>query len=170
MIAVTIDSRDPRGLRAVQLAAGAGQWLKVRAVDGRKAYGVESERHRGVYHLATCQACTCVDFQRRQQPCKHVLAVRLHVTLVTAATSAQRKRNGRGREQVDAASAARLTRDSRPEKGVALAIDDQAAAATAERGGNGDGQGDDDALTVYRNHAQEGTDAPKFYGQNPACS
>lgn len=111
MAAVTIDSADPRSLKAVQLAADAGQWLRCRTRDGRKAYAIESQRHRGVYHLATCQACTCQAFQRRQQACKHVLAVRLWVTLATA-TAAQQKRNESGAKQVDAASAARLTRNS----------------------------------------------------------
>lgn len=81
---VTIDSDEPRSIKAVEIAGSACQWLKLRSVDGRKAYGIPSQRHAGVYHLTDCQTCTCYDYRRRQQPCKHVLAVRLHCALVSA--------------------------------------------------------------------------------------
>ena len=80
---ITISSTDPRSIKAVEIASTAGQWLKCRGHDGRKAFGVLSSdgtRH----HLVDCQRCTCPDFEHRQQPCKHVLAVRLHVELTKA--------------------------------------------------------------------------------------
>ena len=64
---------------------GAGQWLKCRLSDGRKAYGVPSQRTRGRFYLVTCSACDCEDAQRHPGTlCKHVLAVRLHVELAKA--------------------------------------------------------------------------------------
>jgi hypothetical protein len=96
MAAVTISADHARSIKALELAASAGQWFKVRIKTGGKAYAIESERRRGVYHLADCQRCTCPAFSRWSAgvPCKHVLAVRLHVELAKAqqARSASGKR------------------------------------------------------------------------------
>jgi hypothetical protein len=82
---VLITENDPRGPKAVALATDAGQWLKCRARDGRKAYGVPSSE-AGRYYLVTRGHCTCPDFSKRGfiQPCKHMLAVQLHCELVQA--------------------------------------------------------------------------------------
>jgi predicted nucleic acid-binding Zn finger protein len=83
MSTVLVSSTDPRGAKAVAIAADAGQWLKCRSNDGRKAYGIPSSTGRGAYHLATRTSCTCKDFlYGRGRDCKHVLAVQLHVALV----------------------------------------------------------------------------------------
>jgi hypothetical protein len=79
---ITISDTDPRSIKAVEIAARAGQWLKCRGADGQKAYGIPSQRTPGLYYLANTQTCSCPDFERRQEACKHVLAVRLHCTLV----------------------------------------------------------------------------------------
>src|SRR5260221_8718014 len=85
MTMLTIDTEDTRTAKALQLAASAGQWVKVRGKDGRPlAFGVPSQRTQGVYYLVTTQRCQCVDFKRRGQPCKHIAAVALHVALVKA--------------------------------------------------------------------------------------
>jgi len=83
-VSITISDTDSRSIKAVEIAAGAGQWLKCRLADGHKAYGVPSQHTPGQYHVADCQACSCPDFQRRQDACKHVLAVRLHCALARA--------------------------------------------------------------------------------------
>jgi hypothetical protein len=88
---ITISSEDPRSLKAVQIAAEVSQWLKCRTRDGGKKYGVPSQSAPNVYHLADLHTCTCPDFQRRQQACKHVLAIRLHCALVQV--QAQRRRD-----------------------------------------------------------------------------
>jgi predicted nucleic acid-binding Zn finger protein len=80
---VLITDTDPRGPKAVALATDAGQWLKCRARDGRKAYGVPSSEP-GRYYLTTRQHCTCPDFSKRALPCKHILAVQLHCQYVGA--------------------------------------------------------------------------------------
>ena len=89
---ITISADDPRSIKAIAIAAGAGQWLKVHGKDGRKAYGIRSSR--GDRYLVTQGSCDCTDFQRNglsssrlgqtgeHRPCKHVLAVRLHCELV----------------------------------------------------------------------------------------
>jgi SWIM zinc finger len=82
---ITISSQEPRSIKAVEIAAGCGQWLRCRTRHGRKLYGVPSQTTPAVCYLVDCQGCTCQDFQRQQrQPCKHVLAVRLYVELVRA--------------------------------------------------------------------------------------
>lgn len=81
---VSINDSDLRSIKAVEIAAGAGQWLKCRLADGRKAYGVPSQHATGYYYVTDCRACTCPDYQRRKEACKHVLAVRLHCTLARA--------------------------------------------------------------------------------------
>jgi uncharacterized Zn finger protein len=81
-VTITISSEDPRSLKAVQIAAEAGQWAKCHRRDGSKVYAVPSQSAPGVYHLADFHTCTCPDFQRRQHACKHVLAIRLYCALV----------------------------------------------------------------------------------------
>ena len=81
---IIISRNDPRSLKAIQIAAGAGQWLKCHTADGSKRYGIPSQSVAGLYDLADCRSCTCPDFQRRHQACKHALAVRIHAELVRA--------------------------------------------------------------------------------------
>jgi len=93
---ITISSDEPRSIKAVEIAADAGQWLRCHGRDGRKFYGVPSQTKPAAYHFVDCLACTCVDFQRHQgQACKHVLAVRLHVELVKAHQPRPRRKEGR---------------------------------------------------------------------------
>lgn len=96
MSTITLPADDPRGAKAVAIAANAGQFLKVRLRDGSKAYGVPSQcpARPGVYYLTTATACTCEDFRRHGLRrgrvgrggahgfCKHILAVRLTVQLL----------------------------------------------------------------------------------------
>jgi SWIM zinc finger len=79
--AVRVAADDPRGPKAVELALRAGGWLKCRARNGQKYYGVPSSTPDR-YYLTTQHACTCPDFERRALPCKHIYAVRLHCELV----------------------------------------------------------------------------------------
>ena len=87
---ITLSSEDPRSIKAIQIAAEAGQWAKCRARDGRKFYAVPSQRDSSVRYLADLNTCSCPDFQRRGSACKHVLAIRLQCALVQV--HAQRRR------------------------------------------------------------------------------
>jgi hypothetical protein len=78
-MAVLVNSTDPRGPKAVAIATDAGQWLKCRTRDGRKAYGIRSS-DGSHYYLVTRDSCTCYDARRHD--CKHILAVRLHCEFV----------------------------------------------------------------------------------------
>src|SRR5215471_12845392 len=66
---------DPRGAKAVAIAADAGQWAKITTRDGRKYYGIRAS-DGSHYYLVNRTSCTCFDAQRHE--CKHQLAVRLH--------------------------------------------------------------------------------------------
>jgi hypothetical protein len=93
---ITISSEDPRSIKAIDIAAGARQWLKCHIRDGQKAFGVPSQCQPGRYYLVTCQSCDCTDFRRNglsgarrghsgeHRPCKHILAVRLYCELAKA--------------------------------------------------------------------------------------
>src|SRR5438067_67324 len=89
---ITISSNDPRSIKALTIAAEAGQWAKCRTRDGHKLYAVPSQHDTNVRYLADLNTCTCPDFQHRQQPCKHVLAIRIHCALVQV--QAQHRKGG----------------------------------------------------------------------------
>jgi hypothetical protein len=82
-VTIVIDPTDARSIRALDVLATAPDWLatRVRREDGSavKAYAIPSQSRPSLRHLADCRACTCEDYLRRGVPCKHVLAVRLHV-------------------------------------------------------------------------------------------
>jgi predicted nucleic acid-binding Zn finger protein len=80
-MSILVSETDPRGPKAIALVTDNGQWLKCHTRDGRKAYGVPSQRIEGRYYLTTLHSCTCKDFLYRGGPCKHVLAVKLRVEL-----------------------------------------------------------------------------------------
>ena len=77
---------DSRELKALELAARA----KIVANDDG-TWAVPSQSAGGTYRVVTwpgAESCQCEDFQLRQQPCKHVTAVRTFVALVKASTPA----------------------------------------------------------------------------------
>jgi hypothetical protein len=78
MTTVTLTSSELRHSKAILIAADAGQWLRPdRLIDGRRAVGIPSQTKRGLYHWTDGVTCSCYDFRRRQQACKHVIAHRL---------------------------------------------------------------------------------------------
>jgi hypothetical protein len=71
-VTITISAEDIRSIKAVEIAAGAGKWLRCRTADGHKAYGVPSQCEPGRYHLVTQTSCSCEDAKRDSgQACKH---------------------------------------------------------------------------------------------------
>jgi hypothetical protein len=100
-VSITFSAEDPRTVRAIELAADAGQWLTCRDRDGQVLFGVPSQSQAGRYYLVSESTCDCPDFRRHglsparrgmagtHQPCKHILAVRLHAELIRALDQAQ---------------------------------------------------------------------------------
>jgi hypothetical protein len=81
-----IDTADSRFAKAVAIADLASQWLKCRGADGKKAYGVPSQRTPGLYYLTTRDSCTCEDAKRHASSiCKHTLGVQIHCARVAGA-------------------------------------------------------------------------------------
>jgi hypothetical protein len=76
---IVVSTDDRRSLKALALLEGAGTWQKGRTRGGRSFYAVPSQSAAGLLHMADTRACSCLDYRERRQPCKHVLAVRLHV-------------------------------------------------------------------------------------------
>jgi hypothetical protein len=58
-----ISAEDSRSIKALQIAAGAGHWLKCCTSDGRRVYGVPSQCKPEQYYLVDSKTCTCVDFR-----------------------------------------------------------------------------------------------------------
>ena len=83
MTLTAFPTTDPRGAKAVAIAADAGQWLKCRDRAGRQAYGIRSSRNSDEIYFVTRRDCTC--FDARRHDCKHIIAVRLHCELTEAA-------------------------------------------------------------------------------------
>ena len=77
---ILLPTNDARGPKAVAIATDAGQWLRCRTKDGRKAYGIPASTP-GRYYLVTRYTCECKDASFGHE-CKHMLAVRLHCELV----------------------------------------------------------------------------------------
>ncbi len=107
---ITISAEDQRSIKAVEIAAGAGQWLKCRTADGEVAFGIPSQckQANGRFYIVDGQRCDCEDFKRNgltperrgeegyHGPCKHILAVRLYCELETAMRMRKQPRRRRG--------------------------------------------------------------------------
>ncbi len=100
---ITVSTADPRSLKALALLEGADRWQKGHTKAGRSFYAVPSQSST-VLHMADTRACTCRDFERRQDACKHVLAVRLHVARLQAQQPRRRPARQHAPEQLAAAS------------------------------------------------------------------
>src|ERR1051326_5707469 len=80
MTTIVLSSSESRHAKAIAILANRGQWLRTMQLrDGRPVIGIPSQTRRGVVHLVAPDgsACSCQDFVRRQQACKHSLAVKL---------------------------------------------------------------------------------------------
>lgn len=69
---ITISAEDPRSIKAIEIAATSGQWLKCHARRGlyQKAFGIPSSHDSSHYYLVTQTACTCQDAVRHPgEPC-----------------------------------------------------------------------------------------------------
>ncbi len=73
---VTIDTADPRTVKALALLETADRWTKAhRKADGRSFFVIPGSAGRVYWTDQT--SCTCPDAAHRATTCKHQLAVRL---------------------------------------------------------------------------------------------
>ena len=79
-----IDTADSRFAKAIAIADNAGQWLKCRTHEGKKAYGIRSSRDTNHVYFVTQTTCDCEDARRHPElTCKHRIAVQIHVARVS---------------------------------------------------------------------------------------
>ena len=75
---ITIDKTDRRSTKALAVLATAAAWTNGhRKDDGRAFFVIPSQTGQGGPYWTDQRQSTCPDYQRRQEPCKHILAVRL---------------------------------------------------------------------------------------------
>jgi len=106
-MSITISADDPRSIKAIEIAAEAGQWAKVTTRDGRQVFGIPSQRDPSHLYFVDLTSCTCEDFARNGLSefrvgmsgehglCKHIRAVKLHHELIEA--TQDRTKGGRRR-------------------------------------------------------------------------
>ena len=89
---ITIDTADPRTLRALEVLATSDRWTKAhRKDDGRPFFVIPGSNGR-VYWTDT-HDCTCPDYQHRGPAvCKHIIAVRLWTAREKGRAQQQRRR------------------------------------------------------------------------------
>ena len=97
-MSVTINADDPRTIHAIEIAAEANHWLSGHNSQGDEVFGVPSQQDPRRYYIVTRTSCDCPDFRNHAaasdgQPCKHVLAVRLHQELLRAERSGASRRD-----------------------------------------------------------------------------
>lgn len=119
---VIISSEDPRSIKAIAIAAGARQWLKVRTVDGEVAWGIPSQcaNNAGRYYVVTAYSCDCEDWKRNglsrgrigdagyHGDCKHMRAIQLRDELARAQETPEQRRHLRPLARMTDAEAARI--------------------------------------------------------------
>ena len=96
-------SVGPPGCSARLGGLGATAVRKGHTKDGRGVCAVPSQSS-DVLHMADTRAWTCRDFERRQDACKHVLAIRLHVARLNAQQPRRQPARQHTPEQLAAAS------------------------------------------------------------------
>ena len=79
-MSILLSESDPRGPKAVAIAADSGQWVRCRTRDGRRFYGIRSS-DGSRYYLVNRQFCQCPAFAFAND-CKHRIAVELYCELI----------------------------------------------------------------------------------------
>jgi hypothetical protein len=85
---IHIDTEDPRSLRALQICAAADRWIEVSQPGGWIIYLIPSASQPTRRYAVTAAYCTCEDFKRRHDACKHMQALILHLALRELASHA----------------------------------------------------------------------------------
>ena len=81
---ITVSTDDRRSVKARAVLSTSDRWHKGHTKDGRSFYAIPSESEAGLFHLTDTRECSCRDYPRRREPCKHVLACRLKVAMLKA--------------------------------------------------------------------------------------
>lgn len=88
---ITVSSTDKRDGKALALFARCAEWQQGHTKDGRPFFAIPgSDEH--LFHMTDSRECSCADFQRARNLCKHVRAVKLWMAAYrTGAVSPKRE-------------------------------------------------------------------------------
>ena len=84
---VTIDSTDPRAVKALALLAQSSTWTYGRRKFDGLAFAIVAGSKPGSTYMVSSLGCTCADANRRGVRCKHQTAYRLWTIQQNAAGS-----------------------------------------------------------------------------------
>lgn len=87
---MVIDTSDKRTVKAIDIAAEAGQWARIVTADGSRMFGIPSSTDPLHLYLTTRETCSCPSFAHSGRACKHCLAVQLHLGLSKAVQPVRR--------------------------------------------------------------------------------
>jgi len=76
---------------ALAIFLGHDQWQRGKTKDWRSFLAIPGSEP-GLLHMTDCRECSCPDFQRARNVCKHVRAVRLWMTAYKSGAVAPRPR------------------------------------------------------------------------------
>lgn len=88
---ITVSTADKRDGKALALFAKWDTWQQGHTKDGRSFWAIPGSQPN-LFHMADCKECSCPDFQRYRNICKHVRACRLWMAAFrTGAVSLKRE-------------------------------------------------------------------------------
>ena len=73
---IQVSSTDRRDGKALALFARSADWQQGRTKDGRSFFAIPGS-DANLFHMTDVRECSCADFQRARNVCKHIRAVRL---------------------------------------------------------------------------------------------
>jgi hypothetical protein len=86
-----VSTTDRRDGKALALFARCAEWQQGHTRDGRPFFAIPGSE-TGLLHMTDQRECSCPDFQRARNVCKHVRAVRLWMAaFATGAVSPKRE-------------------------------------------------------------------------------
>lgn len=88
---IELSTTDKRDGRALALFARWEDWQRGKTKDGRSFFAIPGSAP-GLFHMTDQRACSCPDFQRAGNLCKHVRAVRLWMAAYQTGAVAPKRR------------------------------------------------------------------------------
>ncbi len=74
MAAITLSTTDKRDGKALALFARCAEWQQGKTKDGKPFFAIPSSE-ANAFHMTNTRECSCADFQKAGNRCKHVRAV-----------------------------------------------------------------------------------------------
>jgi hypothetical protein len=90
-VTIEVSSTDRRDGKALALFARWQEWQRGKTKQGRSFFAIPGSQPN-LYHMADCRECSCPDFQRAGNLCKHVRACRLWLAAFKAGAVSPKQR------------------------------------------------------------------------------